>query len=99
MRYVIVEKDLGVFLGAIDIYAVFAKHNHLKLDKVVSFETEKDALYCVEQYLIKVGKDFQVESVNTDKVYIPVEEIIKSGLGEYTHNMMDNIRMTSEAIH
>lgn len=99
MRYVIIEKEMGLFCGSIEKYAIFAKHDYIRIDKVVSFESEKDAVYCVENYLKKTGCKFSIKSIDTDKTYVPIVEIIKNGLGDYTHNMIDNLYMPSISIH
>lgn len=99
MRYIILEERLGVFIGSYRKLALFAKNDVFGFTKVFSFENRKDA----EEYLELFSKDedytYEVAEVETDGVYVKVEDLIKQGYGKYTHYMMDSIPMISEATH
>jgi hypothetical protein len=99
MRYIVVEKSLGVFVGAFDRYAVYAKNEVFGLDRVVSFPTRQDAEECVRDYLNKQDKEFDVIEIETSNGWVMITDIIRSGYGKYTHRMMNNIPMISTQIH
>jgi hypothetical protein len=99
MRYIIIEKELGVFVGQFDIYAVYAKNEMFGLDRVISFESRKIATEIVEEFLNREGKEFSIQAIDTKGKYVKVIDIIKAGFGKYTHHMMDNIMMTSDSLH
>lgn len=99
MRYIIIEKELGVFVGQFSMYAIFAKNEIFGSQQVASFACEEDAVGYVEENLNKNGREFCVEKVDSNNVYIPIKEIIKAGFGHHTHRMMDNIAMPSENVH
>lgn len=99
MRYIIIEKKLGVFVGQFETYAICAKNEFFGVERVVSFASKEDAVEFVEEVLNTKDKEFCIEEIDTKLKYIPVSEIIKAGLGYHTHRMMDNIPMPSETIH
>jgi len=99
VRYIIIEKNLGVFVGKYEFYAVFAKNEIFGAERVASFETKNEAVSFIEEQLQTEEKEFCIEQINCKSKYIPIVEIIKAGLGHHTHRMMDNIQMHSEAIH
>jgi hypothetical protein len=98
-RYIVIEKNLGVFVGAFDKYAVYAKNDIFGLDRVASFPTRDKAEECVRDYLNKDGKEFDVVEIDTQNGWVMVTDIIRGGYGKYTHRMMDNIPMISTQIH
>ena len=98
-RYIVVEKSLGVFVGAFDKYAVYAKNDIFGLDRVASFPTRGDAEGCVRDYLNKDGKEFDVIEIETTNRWVMIADIIRNGYGRYTHRMMDNIPMISDQVH
>jgi hypothetical protein len=98
-RYIVVEKSLGVFVGAFDRYAIYAKNDIFGLDRVASFPTRVEAEECVRDYLNKDGKEFDVVEIETPNTWVMIADIIRSGYGRYTHRMMDNIPMISVQVH
>lgn len=103
MRYLIVEKTKGVFLGAYSIFALFAKNDKFGIVKAYSFSTKQDAEEYIEDSLkaslASEGLEFSVIEIDSKDEYVKVEDIIKQGYGEYTHMMMDNLPMISESVH
>jgi len=99
MRYIIIEKNLGVFVGKYEFYAVFAKNEIFGADRVVSFETKESAVEFLTSNINAEEKEFCVEQINCKSKYVPVVEIIKAGLGQHTHSMINNVQMHSETIH
>lgn len=98
-RYIVIEKKLGVFVGKYEFYAIFAKNEIFGADKVVSFDSKEQAAEFIKEQLNTEEKEFCIEAINYKSKYVPVVEIIKAGLGNHTHRMMENIQMCSESIH
>lgn len=103
-RYIIVDKHKGVFLGTYtpadfggdpedkQVYALFASNNHFGLTQACSFRTAASA----ETYIKDVfprGKGFQLKAfaITTEKEFPSVVDIIKSGYGDYTYDMIDGL--------
>ena len=100
VRYIVIEKDLGVFVGAFDRYAIYAKNDFFGLDRVVSFSTRDEAEEFVRDCLNTEGREFDIVEIETqNNWWVMVKDIIRSGYGKYTHRMMDNIPMISTQIH
>lgn len=99
MKYLIVEKERGLFLGAYKTYFLFAKNNIFPILKAPSFETESDAEYYIANYLKTDDKTYGIIQIDTDDKYVSIIDILKSGYSEYTHNMIDFMPMPSGAIH
>lgn len=99
MRYLIVEKDRGIFLGSFKNISLFAKGNIFGITKAPSFETEDDAEYYIAHYLPKEERHYGVIEIKSGEKYIGIIDIIKQGYGEYTHNLIEFLPMQSEAIH
>lgn len=99
MRHLIIEKDLGVFLGYYKGFFLFAKDSILPITKAPSYDTIEEAEYYISQYLPKKDKKYGVITVDSKDRYINVIELIKQGYSNYTHNMIDHLPMLSESVH
>jgi hypothetical protein len=99
MRYLIVEKNRGLFLGAYRNNFLFARHCVFPILRAPSFSTEEDAEYYIENYLKMNERDYGIIQVETKDKYVSIIDIIKAGYEEYTHNLIDFLPMDSEAIH
>jgi hypothetical protein len=99
MRYLIVEKERGLFLGAYRDYYLFARNNIFPIGKAPSFDTEADAEYYIKNYLQSNDRVYGVIQIDTKGKYVSIIDILKAGYSEYTHNLIDFIPMPSEAIH
>lgn len=99
MRYIVIEKNLGVFVGAFDRYAIFAQYESFGLERVMSFSTKEDAESFIENYLNKEDREFSIETIDSNSEYVLIKDIIRAGFGKYTHYMMNNIPMPSETIN
>jgi hypothetical protein len=80
-------------------YAIFAKENPFGISSAASFSSKEDAEYYMNNYLSKIHEDLKIVSVETDRKHISATELIKSGFGDYTHDMMDNLPMISDEVH
>jgi hypothetical protein len=99
MRYLIVEKDRGLFLGSFKNIFLFAATSIFPVNKVPSFGTEADAEYYIATYLMDENSQYGVIQVESKDKYVHIIDIIKQGYGKYTHQLMDFIPMPSETIH
>lgn len=108
MRYMIAEKELGLFLGThmnsivgdkSKLFAIFAGTDIFGIAKATSFDTQEDAQLYIDEFLSKRYDNLFVLPIESKEKYIDVVSIIKAGYAQYTHGMMDNIQMQSEAIH
>lgn len=98
-KYVIIEKDRGVFLGAYSGYAFFAKNDPIGIPKAFTFDSERVAKLYVETNLPSFANTTFYAQVTTNSSYASVVDIIKAGYAEHTYNMIDFLPMQSEAIH
>jgi hypothetical protein len=99
MRYAIIDKDLGFFLGAFQKYAVFAKTDVFGLHKAFGFSTKEEANRFINEYLGQDRGEWFVVGIDTNDEYIDVVDLLKSGYEDYTHDMIDSIPMTNVEIH
>lgn len=99
MRFIIVEEEKGVFLGAYNKFAVFAENDALGMTKAFSFDTRLQAQRYIDKAFEKDDNAYKIIEIDAKVIYVKVEDIIRQGYGKYTHYLMDNIPMKSQAIH
>ena len=99
MRFIIVEEEKGVFLGAYNKFAVFAENDALGMTKAFSFDTKLQAQRYIDKAFEKDDNAYKIIEIDAKVIYVKVEDIIRQGYGKYTHYLMDNIPMKSQAIH
>jgi len=99
LKYLIVEKDRGLFLGAYKNIFLFARNNIFPVVKAPSFDSEEDAEYYIDNYLKMDERTYGIIKVQSKDKYVSVIDVIKAGYKEYTHNLIDFLPMDSEAIH
>lgn len=112
MRYILVDDEAGIFLGAhkipifgdpkaVEGYLIFSNYNAMdfQITKAYSFDSIRDALLYANTFLIKDFPDLYVEQINTEDKYVDVVDLIKSGFGAHTHSMIDHLDMPSNLIH
>jgi hypothetical protein len=97
MRYVIVDRKEGVFLGThIDdtddpeglVFVLWSKDNVFSCHKAYSFDNKGDAEMFADTTL-KRWPLAQVASVKSPDKYVDVVDLIKAGLSRYTFDMVD----------
>ena len=107
MRYVIVDRKEGVFLGThIDdsldpdgvVFVLWAKDNVFSCSKAYSFEDATEARMFADTTLRRWPLA-QVKRINTKEKYVDVVDLLKEDLGQYTFDMVDCIPMMNENIH
>lgn len=99
MRYLIVEKEKGLFLGFWRGLFLFAKDNIFSISRSPSFETQLEAEAFIANYLVQDGGTYGVITVESNEKYVPIIDVITQGYQDYTHELMDFIPMISTAIH
>lgn len=100
VRYMIVEKERGVFLGMYSVFALFAKDEKFGITKAFCFENKEDAVTYIKEVLNDgKGMEFDVVDVDCKYKYIDVLEIIRQGYGKYTHRMLENVDSPSKSFH
>lgn len=99
MRYLIVEEQKGVFLGAYNKFALFAENDGLGMTKAYSFDSKLKAQQYIDKSFEKDDCIYKIVEIDANTTYVKVEDMILQGYGKYTHYLMDNIPMKSGAIH
>jgi len=109
LRYVILDRREGVFLGThIDhsrdvdegddiVYVLWAKDNVFSVTKAYSFQKQEEARLFADTTLRRWPKA-KVVGIHTDDKYVDVVDLLKQGYGEYTYDMVDCIPCP-ETIH
>lgn len=101
-RYIILDKDRGVFLGTYNgedlgaddgrIYACFAADNPFGLTNSCSFRSYNIAEYFIrDTFSPQRKKHLMVVPVETESEFPSVVDIIKSGYADYTFDMIDGM--------
>jgi hypothetical protein len=98
MRYIIIEKTKGIFLGSHHLVPLYSNAVNIPVIKVYSFESREEATYYIE-YLKKSSKNFSVHEIEYHEKYIPIDILIKKGYSKYTEKMLSYYPMSSIAIH
>ena len=102
MRYIILDKYMGVFLGTYSgsdlggedgrVYACFAANNPFGLTNACSFRTENAAKYFIrDTFAPHKRSDLKTVPIETDSEFPSVVDIIKSGYADSTHDMIDGM--------
>jgi hypothetical protein len=112
IRYIISDDNMGVFLGTYNgydlgmeddnrIYACFAANNPFGLTTACSFKTERAAYhYIQDMFPPKKQRNLKTYEVETDSEFPTVVDMIKSGLGDETFDMIDGlVAEGSQVIH
>lgn len=100
-RYILADKDMGVFLGTYDgrelgyeedgrIFACFSSNNPFKLTTVCSFRTEKAAQdFKRDMFGAQKQKKLYTLPVESEEEFPSVVDIIKSGHSDECLEMLD----------
>ena len=100
MKYIIISKKHGVFIGTIMNIAVFSKTDLVITHKAYGFTDRISAEKYIEtNFKSKDKEDFFVADINTKDDYVSCVDIIKSGYVEYVGSMINYMPMISESIH
>lgn len=107
MRYVIIDPEEGVFLGTHStpvangyrVMVLFSRNNVFEITKAVCWKTEREAMRYLSTYIKEGFPKAFVVSIDTDKEYVDVVQLIKSGYNRFTQEMMDAMPMDNTSIH
>jgi hypothetical protein len=99
VKYVIIEEDLGFFLGSFQKFGLFAKNDVLGISKAITFDSEQEANDYINEYLGRERGDWKIVTIDTNETYVSVVDLIKNGYEKYTHKMVDSLPMVSTQIH
>lgn len=101
MRYIIIDENMGVFLGTYQghslgaehddrMYACFAENNPFGLTTACSFKSERAAThYIKDMFPHRKQEELRTLPVKTDSEFPSVVEMIKAGYGKHCHDMLD----------
>lgn len=83
------------------VIALFSGNNIFDLTKAAAFFSERDANEYMKAYIKRSSSGAFIAKIESDskEPYVDVIDLIKSGYGEYTHDMVDAIPMLSQHIH
>lgn len=101
-RYIITDNELGIFLGTYTgedlgaddgrMYACFAANNPFNLTTACSFSSENVARYFIrDTFSPRKREQLDVVPVETESEFPSVVDIIKSGYGDLTYDMIDGM--------
>lgn len=97
-RTLLIEKDRGVFIGAVAGYAIFSK-DPIGLSRAYTFESPEIAKNFVSSSLSHFANNAIYVEIDLKEQYASCIDIIKAGYGEHVHHMIDGLYMPSEEVH
>lgn len=98
-RYMLIDKEMGVFLGTYTRYVLFAENDFFEITKVYTFESEEKAQAFVNKNLDTTKLDYFIAPIKSKEQYVSVIDVIKAGYGDYTSTLMNNLQMISNSAH
>jgi hypothetical protein len=102
MRFVIVSKIYGAYIGSMNNLAIFAKRNDIGAYKLASFSSVTTAKEYVNNYLSfedNSDEDYFYVMVETNEKYISCVEMIRLGYQNEIGTMVLNLPTPSVALH
>lgn len=106
-RYIIIDRNRGVFLGTYsdeDVdelnyrsgdgkkYALFAAHNPFLITRACSFKSRGMAQSFIEDvFHHRRWEQLEPRPIETEDEYPDVIDLIKAGYGEYCHDMLEGL--------
>ena len=93
MKYIIICKTRGVFLGTYEKLGFFSRLEDFGCYKVPTFDAKHIAMDYATAYMDPddVGHTYIYPAFDTCDEYVSCIDIIKAGYGEYTGNMIENL--------
>lgn len=98
-RYLLIHKEMGVFLGTYLKYVLFANSDTDEVVKVYSFEDKESACKFAKIGTNMSEEQYFVAPIQADSKYVHVVALIKAGYGDHVYNLMNNIEMVSYQVH
>lgn len=105
MRYIILDPKEGIFLGTREhpetgkYGMLFSSNNLFEITKATCWDTKEDAERYMNRYMKAACPFCYVVGIDSNDDYVDIVDIIKSGYGDYAHDMADFIPMHSNSIH
>lgn len=91
-KTIIVNEEKGIFLGEVAGYGVFSKYDPIGIPSACGFDTPEIARQYMTMAMPMHVDEVMYKEIDTEsKKYVPLSDIIKSGLEEYTYNMLKYI--------
>jgi hypothetical protein len=97
-RYIIVDKECGIFLGNYLDSPLFSNTLLFPIVKAYSFDSLEDAEY-FKNYINDKAHTMTVEPINYNKKYVPIDILIKEGYSKHTERMLKYMEPASEKLH
>lgn len=98
-RYLLINKEMGVFLGTHLKYVFFAKNDAEDIVKAYSFKDEESVHKFVKISTNMNEEQYFVAPIKSDDKHVHVIDLIKAGYGDHVYNLMNNIEMISHKVH
>ena len=108
MRYLIVDEEMGVFLGTHRmpaglnegrIFRIFSENDMFGLSRAFAFDNKREAFVYMQTFLLQDYPYCRVVEIEGEGQYVDVIDLIKAGYSRYTDGMMDSLPMLNETIH
>lgn len=98
-RYLLINKEMGVFLGTYLKFVLFSKTGAPDIVKAYSFKDEESAIKFAKIGTEMNEEEYFVAPIESDDKYVHVVDLIKAGYGDHVYGMIDNIEMISYQVH
>jgi hypothetical protein len=98
MRYIIIERDKGIFLGNYLGTPLFSNSLLFPIVKAYSFNTFEEADEYAD-YIAHAGTEFEIVDIDCDYDYIPIDILIKNGYSKHTERMLSYIPTFTKTVH
>ena len=95
----LIDKEMGVFLGTYTRYVLFAENDFFEITKVYTFETEEKAQAFVHKNLDLTKLNYFIAPIESEEQYVSIVDVIKAVYGDYTATLMNNLQMISNSAH
>lgn len=103
MADILDEADIDPTMPDEELYksfALFADENPFPIPRAVSFSSEAEAKqFCEDSFSKDQISNMSVVCINSESQYPDVADIVKSGFGDYTFNMLDGLECPNEYVH
>ena len=98
-RYLLINKEMGVFLGTYNKFVLFAKNDAIDSVKAYSFKDEASARKFTSGGTDLSEEQYFIAPIEANDKYVHVVDLIKAGYGDHVYNLINNIEMISHQVH
>jgi hypothetical protein len=99
MRYMIYEKEFGLFLGTVDRYAIFSNNNLFGFTKIYTFKNKEVADEYIDRLLGRDRGKWKLIEINWDNEFVDAVDLFRLGYGDYAAGILENMESPSAALH